>query len=156
MASAEDIQAEAIAQVLVFTFRVVVHPKYFAVVKPHDISKARKKLLSEASILRRIAKTEWINDAETLCRVAVHREQAAADLPSSTSPRVIRNDRGDRIARGVQIRISELLMEHFGERLDGTAATLTAVALGTGGAAAEYPGPPFQSQNRQQKADLNL
>jgi hypothetical protein len=67
--TAENKQAVALSQVVQFTFRIVVHPGYFAVRKPKDIAKARKKLLSDASILRRLATNYCMPpDAEALWR----------------------------------------------------------------------------------------
>jgi hypothetical protein len=43
--TAEDKQAVALAQVVQFTFRIVVHPGYFAVRKPKDIAGMSRKLL---------------------------------------------------------------------------------------------------------------
>ena len=150
-ATPEQVQADAIAQVLVFTFRVVVHPRYFEVLKPSDITKMRKRLVAEASMLRRLANTGSADDA-ALRRVAEQRERVAADLPTLDHPRVIQNDRGDRTARGVQIRIAELLKEHFGERLDGTAATLTAVALGAGRRSGRVSRSAFSKAKRAAKS----
>jgi hypothetical protein len=131
-ATPEDIQAAMIAQVLLLTFRVVVHPKYFAVKKPQDIAKARRKLLSEAAKRRRIAATTVYHDiVNGLLQEAASLQEAAASLcPGDDDPFVIQRDRGDRVEKGVQTRISQLLMERFGNRLDRTTATLTAVALG--------------------------
>ena len=46
-----------------------------------------------------------------------------------SDPLTIQNDRGDPVVRGVPIVIAAWLSETFGTRLDGTAATLGAVAL---------------------------
>lgn len=130
--SPEDIQGDALARVISLTFRVVVHPSYSSVLKPSDVAKARKRLLSEATMLRRLAGTATGSpeDAAALWRVAELQERGATDLPTQARPRVVNKDRGDRMERGVQIAIARMLMQQFGARLDNTAATLTVVALG--------------------------
>ena len=45
-------------------------------------------------------------------------------------PLVVKKHRGDPVVRAVQILIGSKLLEEFGQRLDGVAATLAGVALG--------------------------
>ncbi|WP_287987153.1 hypothetical protein [Acidiphilium sp.] len=52
------------------------------------------------------------------------------NLRGASDPLVVKNHRGDPVTRGVQIVIAAFLKDRFGDRLDRTAATLTAVALG--------------------------
>jgi hypothetical protein len=56
-------------------------------------------------------------------------EHLASAMRRPDDPLVVDRLRGDPIVRGVQIMISLKLDELFGERFDGTAATLTSVAL---------------------------
>ncbi len=56
-------------------------------------------------------------------------EHLASAMRRHDDPLVVDRLRGDPIVRGVQIVISLKLDELFGERFDGTAATLTSVAL---------------------------
>ncbi len=52
------------------------------------------------------------------------------NLRDAADPLVVKNHRGDPVTRGVQIVIAAFLKDRFGDRLDRTAATLAAVALG--------------------------
>jgi hypothetical protein len=69
-------------------------------------------------------------DAEAMRRVAAWREALAAQMRGEDDPLTIMNFRGDPLARGVQITVASFLKEEFAAYLYGTAATLTAVALG--------------------------
>jgi hypothetical protein len=125
----KDIQAAAIAQVIPLTFRVVVHPKYFAVQKSKDVEKVRRELNSGARALSKRA-TESVN-ADVLLQEAASMRKEAARLPTGTEhPFIIRRSRGDSTVKGVQIKIAQLLNKLFGISPGRTAATLAAVALG--------------------------
>jgi hypothetical protein len=63
-------------------------------------------------------------------RFADRLEHLTSGMRGPDDPLVVSRHRGDPIVRGVQIMISVKLEETFGERFDGTAATLTSVALG--------------------------
>jgi hypothetical protein len=68
-------------------------------------------------------------DLLALLRVAKWLEHLKSGLRRPDDPLTVDRHRGDPIVRGVQIMIGVKLAEQFGERLDGTAATLTRVAL---------------------------
>jgi hypothetical protein len=70
------------------------------------------------------------HDAQALMRVANWMDHLTSSARRPGDPLIVKRHRGDPIARGVQITIGVKLEEQFGERLDGTAATLTSVALG--------------------------
>jgi hypothetical protein len=70
-----------------------------------------------------------LQDCVSLRRIAGWLEILTSGIRTSGDPLVVKRHRGDPIVRGVQILISGQIDEHFGERLDGTAATLTSVAL---------------------------
>jgi hypothetical protein len=70
------------------------------------------------------------HDAQAVRRVAKWIEHLTSALRRPGDPLIVDRHRGDPIVRGVQIVIALKLEEQFGERLDGTAATLTSVVLG--------------------------
>jgi hypothetical protein len=127
----QDIQAEAIAWVIPLAFRVVVHPKYSAVIKPTDIAKDRRKLVYQARTLRQAAKKPSVR-ADALLQEAISLEEAAANLLTwaENHPLVVQRYRGNRVQRGIQIEIARLLSKLFEISPGRTAATLAAVALG--------------------------
>lgn len=109
-----------------------------AVTKPSDIAPSRDLCEQRARVLRDVADDlDAINsadprvsaDAATLRRVAAWQDQAIEAMRPPTDPMMVKNKRGDPVARGGQIVIAAHLLDVFGDRLDGTAATLTAVAL---------------------------
>jgi hypothetical protein len=125
----QDIQAAGLAQVIPFTFRVVVHPKFFTVRTLNDIEKIRKRLGGDISTLRRLAKTSVLY-GDALRQEAAWLQEAKASLPGADDPFVIERNRGDGMAKGIQIRISQLLEERFGIVPGSrTATTLAEVAL---------------------------
>jgi hypothetical protein len=70
-------------------------------------------------------------DIEAVRRVANWLEQLTTAMRRPDDPLVVDRDSGDPVARGVQIMIGIKMEEQFGERLDGTAATLASIALAT-------------------------
>jgi len=71
-----------------------------------------------------------LQDVELARRLANWLEHLTSAMRRPDDPLIAERHRGDPIVRGVQIMISVKLEETFGERFDGTAATLTSVALG--------------------------
>jgi hypothetical protein len=65
-----------------------------------------------------------------LCHVADWLDGLAATLRGPDDSLTILNDRGDPHVRGLQILLADVCQDHFGERLDGTIATLASVATG--------------------------
>jgi hypothetical protein len=109
------------------------------VTKPSDIEPLRDLCEQRARVLRETADDlEAINssdprvsaDAATLRRVAAWQDQAIEAMRPLTDPTTVKYHRGDPVARGVQIMIAAYLKDVFGQRLDGVAAILAAVALG--------------------------
>jgi hypothetical protein len=92
------------------------------------------QLLADPDVVRRIGDTpdllQFLADADALRRIAAWRESLTATIRGADDPITITNARGDPTERGVQITIANFLKNRFGSYLHGTAATLTAVALG--------------------------
>ena len=135
------------AETLYFTFRTAQDQRTAG--KLDETEPVRLALLQEVEILRRVADdiaasvrdaprhiadtidlSQFLADADALRRVAAWRESLAATIRSADDPITITNSRGDPTERGVQITIAAFLKDRFGSHLYGTAATLTAVALG--------------------------
>jgi hypothetical protein len=142
-----DVLTDAMAGTLYFTFRIAQDQRTAG--KLDETEPVRLKLLEEAETLRRVADdltasvraalrhiadttdlSQFLADAEALRRVAAWRESLAATIRGADDPITITNSRGDPTERGVQITIASFLKDRFGDYLYGTAATLTAVALG--------------------------
>jgi hypothetical protein len=131
----EEAQAWALGQLFFHVLIVAIcRPE---VSKLDDVAPQKAKFLEYVRVLREIA--DMLTDANPggnpdvagLRRVARRFEYAVSTLRQPGDPLIIKNDRGDRVVRGVQIFCGILLIEIFGERLDRTAATLAAVGLGT-------------------------
>jgi hypothetical protein len=142
-----DVGTDAMAEALHFTFRTAWDQRTAA--KLDEIEALRVSLLQDAKTLSRVADdvtasvraapryiadtidlTQFLADADALRRIATWRESLAATIRGADDPMTITNSRGDPTERGVQITIAAFLKERFGDYLHGTAATLTAVALG--------------------------
>jgi hypothetical protein len=80
-----------------------------------DTPESQAQALQHVQLARRFA--SWL-------------EHLTSSMRSADDPLIVERHRGDPIVRGVQIMISVKLEEQFGDRFDGTAATLTSVALG--------------------------
>jgi hypothetical protein len=76
------------------------------------------------------SKAQASQDGDTLRRVANWLDYLTSKTRRPGDPLIVERHRGDPIVRGVQTMISVKLEEQFGSRFDGTAATLTSVALG--------------------------
>jgi len=142
-----DVLTDAMAETLYFTFRTAWDQR--TATKLDEAEGLRLSLLQEAKTLscvandvtasvraapRYIADTtdlsQFLADADALRRIATWRESLAVTIRGVGDPMTITNSRGDPTERGVQITIASFLKERFGDYLHGTAATLTAVALG--------------------------
>jgi hypothetical protein len=145
--SVEDAQMSAIREVLQLT--VSAASDRISVSKLEQIEEAQQRWGNIATRLRELAhdmelaaklemlglddpvsKALGMQDLQTLRRVAKWVDHLTSAVRRPGDPLIVRRHRGDPIVRGVQIMISIKLEEQFGERLDGTAATLTSVALG--------------------------
>jgi hypothetical protein len=125
---ADGRQAAALAETFHFVFCAA--RDQMKVSKHEESEQRRAEVLSEAALFRKTAQMIPSEDAETFVRTAEKWTAAANNIRGADDPLTVLNDRGDRLARGVQIIIVAFLRDRFGNRLDGTAATLTAVALG--------------------------
>lgn len=121
-------QGAALAETLHFAFCAA--RDQMRVSKVEESERRRQEVLAEAVTFRRAAVLLPPPDAETFVRVADQWEGLATEVRAADDPMTVANDRGDRLARGVQIIIAGFLLERFGDRLGRTAATLAAVALG--------------------------
>jgi len=142
-----DVLTDAMAETLHFTFRAAQDQRTAGKL---DKAEARRlSLLQEAKTLSRVADdvtasvraapryiadttdlSQFLADADALRRIAAWRESLAATIRGADDPITITNSRSDPTERGVQITIAAFLKVRFGDYLHGTAATLTAVALG--------------------------
>jgi hypothetical protein len=96
---------------------------------------ARKQveLLEQAAMLRALAANGGLADiveAGALMRAADRLEAEAAAARGADDPLTVVRHTADPLARGVQIDVASFLLDRFGDRLDATAGTLTAVTLG--------------------------
>ncbi len=114
--------------------------------KDEDLEAEREKRHQRAAMLREVADElvattsahptafaahqAALADKAALYRVAAWQEKQLTFLRTPDDLLTITNDRGDPHARGAGIMIATFLEERFGKPLYGTAATLTAVALG--------------------------
>jgi hypothetical protein len=146
--SAEHAQVAALGEVLKVTISAA--SDRISVSKLDQVEEAKRHWSDHAEQLRSLAKDMHIaaalgtlgfddplsrgmtlNDAEALRRVASWLDSLRSGARRADDPLIVDRHRGDPIVRGVQILIGVKLEEQFGERLDGTAATLTSVALDT-------------------------
>jgi hypothetical protein len=145
--SADDAQRTAIRELLQLT--VSAAGDRISVSKLDDIEKAKERWEGHATQLRALAHDmelalklgalglddprfpglAW-HDAQALLRVANWVEHLSSAMRRPGDPLIVDRNRGDPVVRGVQIMIGVKLEEQFDVRLDGTAATLTSVALG--------------------------
>jgi hypothetical protein len=145
----DDAQENALAELLHLALRTAADER--AAGKLSEVEQTQRALRQEAQTLRRLADdltasvaaapenapniplidlSQYLADAAALRRVAGWREALAAAGRGADDPLTITNSRGEPIRRGVQITIACFLLTRFGDRLDGTAATLAEVALG--------------------------
>lgn len=144
----DQLQDEALAQTFHFAFCSARDRR--ASLKYSEIEQRKQELLNEAEILRRVANDlilsaaqpahsdstiflSALTDANALRRVAAWRERLVDDLAPQSDPHIAINERGDPLARGVQIDIAAFFQNMFGDELNGIAAELTGVVLGRTG-----------------------
>jgi hypothetical protein len=148
-------QAQAYALRMVFQFAFEAARDQTTVTKPEEMRAKEQSLVDRIRTLREIADElapqhpvtstlgtdvtaayyittgSSVNpDVFALDRVADWLEHRLSELRQPNDPLSVANSRGDPITRGVQIRCALNNIKFFGARLDGTAATLAAVALG--------------------------
>jgi hypothetical protein len=144
--SAEDAQVAAIREVLLATINAA--SDRLSVSKVEEIEDAKRRWGDDATRLRALAHDMGLaaelemlgfddpvsqflakQDLQALQRVANWLEHLKSSVRPPDDPLVVHRHRGDPIVRAVQITIGGVIEEQFGERLDGTAANLTRVAL---------------------------
>jgi hypothetical protein len=145
--SAEEAQLAAIREVLQLTISAAADR--ISVSKIEEIEAARLRWSTDATRLRFLAHdielaaslgALGIDDPESQAQASQHVEVArrfanwldhlTLSMRDSDDPLIVERHRGDPIVRGVQTMITVKFVEQFGDRLDGTAATLTSVVLG--------------------------
>jgi hypothetical protein len=141
-------QVSAIREVLRLTISAA--SDQISVTKPGQIEEAKLRWLGHAKLLRDLAHDLELaaehgqfgmndplsreigsHDIEAVRRIANWLEHLTTATRHPDDPLMVDRDSGDPVARGVQIMIGIKMEEQFGERLDGTAATLTSIALAT-------------------------
>jgi hypothetical protein len=145
--SAKDAQTAAIGEIL--KVAISAASDRMSVSRIEEIEEGRKQWKSHSELLRAIAqdmalaaelgilgfesqeaRALAIKDAEGLLRVASWLDHLRSATRRSDDPLVVERHRGDPVVKGVQILIASQIEALFGNRLDGTAATLAGVALG--------------------------
>jgi hypothetical protein len=145
--SREEAQLAALSEVLKITISAA--SDRMAVSKLNEILDAKRRWNDDASRLRIVAHDLAVaadfgmlglNDPESLAcatrdlrgllQAANWLDHLALVVRRAGDPLVVKKHRGDPVVRAVQILIGIKLVEEFGQRLDGIAAPLTAVALG--------------------------
>lgn len=135
--SKEEMQEAALGELLCFVYcaardRVSVCKLEEAKAKKAEIEERANNLKKYAteingSYFGNVQKPASIKD---LLESAEFYMTQAQEIRGLNDPLIVKNNRGDPVTRGVQIVVAAFLLERFGDRLDRTAATLTAVALG--------------------------
>ena len=131
--------AEALGYIFFFVFAAardkIQASKFQDGMAIRDLARLRLNVLSDlADDLNGVVSAEKL---ATLREVADYQKQILAALRPPHDPLTIKNERGDRTERGVQIVIAAVLQETFGKLLHRTSATLTTVALGLSRPASE-------------------
>ena len=144
--SADEMQFDALRELFYFVFSAARDK--MSVSRPIEIQESKEDLAKNAKTLRAIAndldlaaatgqlgvasaqdKQLAASDSASLRHVAGWLDQLSTAHRRPGDPMIVERHRGDPVVRGVQILIAVKLEELFGHRLDGTAATLTSVAL---------------------------
>jgi hypothetical protein len=94
-------------------------------------------------------------DIEALRHVANWLEHLTSAMRGPDDPLIVQKHRGDPLERGIKILTATKLKELFGERLDGTAATLTSVALGIKTSSARASRSALSKLKPVEKADAS-
>ena len=135
-AKGQEAQADALGRLFFFSFSAARDE--IGVSKPGDDAPLREALLKRIATLREIAdelttpelsgpRAHW---AAAFRYFAEWLEGGFLTLRPPNDPLMVKKHRGDPVDRGVQILLGAQLEDTFGKRLDGTAATIAAVALG--------------------------
>jgi hypothetical protein len=143
----DEAHAHALGVTLFQAFLSTVDKRAAGKLEP--VIQARQRLLSEAEMLRGLADElrrsvaaapayilakqsldQEKSDVDALLRVAVWRENLAAEMRGSDDPLTIHHDRGDPLVRGVATDMASLFAWIFGNHLYGLAAKIAGVATG--------------------------
>jgi hypothetical protein len=145
--SGDDLQFSAIREIFQFVF--TARRDEIKASKIEEVFQNKKHLLENVVMLRAIAndldlartrelfgvadsdsKALAERDVAALRNVANWLEHLTSAMRGPDDPLIIQKHRGNPVERGIKILTATKLKELFGERLDGTAATLASVALG--------------------------
>jgi hypothetical protein len=143
--SPTETQERALGQVLFWAFSAVKNKRMTS--KPEESDALKEQIFNTvmtisdvACKLPRYVSKHPVIAAETLpgipqtidalTRTAVFLMRITETIRGPDDLMTVAKSSGDPLAQGVQIDLSDLFNDHFGDHLHGTAATLTAVALG--------------------------
>lgn len=146
----------ALEQTVFLAFRFALDK--VAVSKESENEANRAELTGKAARLRdmadELAEDGYVsaNDIQAMRRAANRYEAAASDIRKPDDFLTIQNERGDRVERGVQTTLAGFFHHRFGNRLDGTAATLASVALGSQGLSPRASRSAFLRRKRTKKS----
>jgi hypothetical protein len=165
--SPDEIQFDALRELFHFVFSAA--RDRMTVSKPIELQQSKEDLAKNAKTLRAVAHDLDLAAETGQLGVAGARDKQLATLNSASlrhvagwldqlsaahrrpgDPMIVERHRGDPVVRGVQILIAVKMEELFGDRLDGTTATLTSVALGKK-ATAKTTRSAFKTQKSKKK-----
>lgn len=143
----DDLQFSAIREIFYFVFKA--RRDEMKASKIEEVFQNKTHLLENAARLRTLAddldlartremfgvvdansKALAERDVASLRNVANWLEHLTTAMRGPDDPLIIQKHRGDPQERGIKILTARKMKELFGDRLDGTAATLASVALG--------------------------
>jgi hypothetical protein len=144
--STDEIQFDALCELFYFVFSAA--RDQMKVSRPIEIQQSKEDLAKNAKTLRAVAhdldlaaetghfgiasaqdKQLAAFNSASLRHVAAWLDQLSTAYRRPGDLMIVERHRGDSVVRGVQILIAVKMEELFGDRLDGTTATLTSVAL---------------------------
>jgi hypothetical protein len=131
-----DTQQSAMAETLHFAYRSTTDGR--RVTTAEEVAKMQNGLLAKAAMLRELAAERPADgtpadmlEAGGLLRAAARLEEEAATARGPGDPLTVMRHTVDPRMRGAQIDIASFFEERFGNRLDATSGTLSAVPLGS-------------------------
>jgi hypothetical protein len=165
--SADEMQFDALRELFHFVFCAA--RDQMTVSKLIELQQSKEHLAKTAQTLRAVAndldlaaetgqlgvasaqeKLLAAHNSLSLRRVAGWLDQLSTAHRRPGDPMIVERHRGDSVVRGVQILIAVKMEELFGDRLEGTTATLTSVALGKE-ATAKTTRSAFKKQKSKKK-----
>jgi hypothetical protein len=165
--STDEIQFDALCELFYLVFSAA--RDQMKVSRPIEIQQSKQDLAKNAKTLRALAhdldlaaetgqlgiasaqdkQLAALNSA-SLRHVAGWLDQLSTAYRRPDDPMIVERHRGDSVVRGVQIMIAAKMEQLFGNRFDGTTATLTSVALGKE-ATAKTTRSAFKKQKSKKK-----